>query len=118
MILGLVGTAVGLFLVGVSETLWLLLVGLAVMSLASGLVFATTTALISLSAREDEQGVVLGVAASVTGLARIAAPLAGAFLFQHVDVSAPMVLGAVLFALCAVGAAWAVGRRPAVAPTP
>lgn len=118
MLIGLVGTAAGLLLLAVSESLWLLLIALALMALASGLVFATTTALISLSARDDEQGMVLGVTASATGLARIGAPLLGGLLFQHVDVSAPMLLGAALFALCALGGAWAVGRRPAVAPTP
>ncbi len=104
MIAGLAGTAVGLLLVAVSESLWALLPGLAVLAVGSGLVFAATTALISLTAGEAEQGTVLGLTASVGGAARIAGPVIGTLLFQHVGIASPLILGAVLFALCAAGA--------------
>jgi multidrug resistance protein len=104
MIGGLVGTAAGLLLVAVAEGLWLLLPGLAVLAVASGLVFATVTALISLAAHDAEQGSVLGLTASVGGAARIAGPVAATLLFQHAGVGVPLILGAALFALCAVGA--------------
>jgi MFS transporter, DHA1 family, tetracycline resistance protein len=104
MIAGLVGTAAGLLLVAVSESLWALLPGLAVLAVGSGLVFAATTALISLAARESEQGSVLGLTASVGGAARIAGPVIGTLLFQHAGIASPLILGAVLFALCAAGA--------------
>ena len=104
MIAGLVGTAVGLLLVAVSESLWALLPGLAVLAVGSGLVFAATTALISLAAPESEQGSVLGLTASVGGAARIAGPVIGTLLFQHAGIASPLILGAVLFALCAAGA--------------
>jgi multidrug resistance protein len=104
MIAGLAGTAVGLLLVAVSESLWVLLPGLAVLAVGSGLVFAATTALISLTAGEGEQGTVLGLTASVGGAARIAGPVIGTLLFQHAGIASPLILGAVLFALCAVGA--------------
>ncbi|HEX2504433.1 MAG TPA: MFS transporter [Miltoncostaeaceae bacterium] len=104
MIAGLIGTAVGLLLVAVSESLWVLLPGLAVLAVGSGLVFAATTALISLTAGEAEQGTVLGLTASVGGAARIAGPVIGMLLFQHVGIASPLILGAVLFALCAAGA--------------
>ncbi len=113
---GLVGTAVGLLLVGVSQDLWLLLVGLAVLSVASGLVFATTTALISLAAGEREQGAVLGLTASVGGAARIAGPLAATALYQHAGIAVPLLAGAAVFALCAAGAVRLAGpRTPATA---
>jgi multidrug resistance protein len=104
MIAGLVGTAAGLLLMAVSHGLWTLLPGLAVMAVGSGLVFATTTALISLSAGEKEQGSVLGLTAAVGGAARIAGPVVATILFQHAGISVPLILGAVLFALCAAGA--------------
>lgn len=114
MISGLAGTAAGLLLVGVSESLWLLLPGLAVLAVSSGLVFSTTTALISLAAHESEQGSVLGLTASVGGAARIAGPVVATLLFQHAGIAVPLFLGAVLFALCAAVAlrargAWAPG---------
>lgn len=101
---GLWGTAAGLLLVAASRDLWLLLVGLAVLAVASGLVFSTTTALISLAAGEHEQGLVLGLSASVGGAARIAGPLVATVLFQHAGIGVPLLLGAALFALCAAAA--------------
>ncbi len=104
MIAGLAATSAGLLMVAASGSLWLLLPGLAVLAVGSGLVFATTTALISLSAGDDEQGSVLGLTASVGGAARIAGPVLATLLFQHAGIAVPLVLGAVLFALCAAGA--------------
>ena len=46
----------------------------------------------------------LGLTASVGGAARIAGPVAATLLFQHAGVGVPLILGAALFALCAVGA--------------
>lgn len=114
MIGGLVGTAAGLLGVAAAEDLWLLLVSLAVLAVASGLVFSTTTALISLAAGDHEQGLVLGLSASVGGAARIGGPLVATLLFQHAGIAVPLVLGAVLFALCAAGAV-RVPARPALA---
>ena len=88
----------------IAHELWVLLVGLMLLSIASGLVFATTTALISLAAHEREQGVVLGLNASVGSAARIAGPVVATLLFQHAGVAVPLVVGAVLFALCAAAA--------------
>ncbi|WP_217914511.1 MFS transporter [Miltoncostaea marina] len=110
MIGGLLGTAAGLLGVAAAEDLWLLLPALGVLSLAAGLVFSTTTALISLAASEREQGLVLGVSASVGGAARIAGPLAATALFQHAGIAVPLVMGAALFALCAAGAVRAAPR--------
>ena len=117
MIAGLAGTSAGLLAVAAAESLWVLLVGLAVLAVASGLVFSTTTALISLAAGEREQGSVLGLTASVGGAARIGAPVAATLLFQHVGVATPLVVGAALFALCVAAAAWTVrpSRSPAAA---
>jgi MFS transporter, DHA1 family, tetracycline resistance protein len=110
---GLVGTAAGLLLVGVARDLWLLLIGLAVLAIASGLVFSTTTAMISLAAGDREQGLILGLSASVGGAARIAGPLVATLLFQHAGIAAPLFLGAAIFAICAAGAVRLTGRPPA-----
>lgn len=114
MIGGLAGTAAGLLLVAVSHNLGLLLPALALLAVASGLVFSATTALISLAAGDREQGMVLGLTASVGSAARIAGPLVGTALFEHAGIAVPLVLGACLFALCAAGAVRVVGR-PALA---
>ena len=110
MIGGLAGTAAGLLVVGLSHNLWLLLAGLAALAIASGFVFATTTALISMAAGEREQGALLGLNASISGAGRIAGPVVATLLFQHAGIEVPLLVGAVLFALCAAGAIRVVGR--------
>lgn len=102
---GLAGTAAGLLMTAAAQDLWLLLPGLGVLAIASGLVFSTTTALISLRAAEDDQGAVLGLGASVGGAARIAGPLVATALFQHAGIAVPLIVGAALFAACAAAAA-------------
>ena len=104
LIAGLVGTAIGLAVTALAHDLWVLLVGLLFLSVASGLVFATTTALISLAVDERDQGVILGLNASVGSAARIAGPVAATLLFQHAGVAVPLVVGAALFAVCAAAA--------------
>jgi DHA1 family tetracycline resistance protein-like MFS transporter len=116
MIAGMAGTAVGLLAVAAAEDLWLLLAGIGVLSVASGLVFSSTSALISLAAGDREQGSVLGLTASVGGAARIAGPVVATLLFDHVGIAVPLVVGAVLFALCAGGALRAVARPAIAAP--
>jgi MFS family permease len=112
--IGLGGTAVGMALLAVSGPLPLLLLALALIGLASGLVFATISALISLAAGEDEQGGVLGVLASSSGLARIAGPLVATALFQEVGVSSPLALAAILFAACLILATFGAPRPAAL----
>lgn len=113
---GLAGTTAGLWLLAASHHLAVLLVALGVVAAASGFVFAATSALISLATDDADQGAVMGVAASVSSLARVIAPLAAGALFQHVDPSAPLLLGGGLFLLCAIGVLWTTAR-PAVAPS-
>jgi multidrug resistance protein len=114
MIWGLAGTAAGLGLMAAAMNLPVLLVALAVLGVSSGLAFATLSALISHAATDDEQGEVLGLAASTGSVARIVGPVTAGFLFDLVVPGAPLAVGAVLMALCVV---FAIARvpRPTVA---
>jgi MFS transporter, DHA1 family, tetracycline resistance protein len=112
MVWGLAGTGGGLLAVAAARDLWLLLPGLALLAVASGVVFSTTTALISLAAAEHEQGAVLGLSASVGGAARIAGPLAATLLFQHAGIAVPLIAGAALLAVCAAAAPRIVADAP------
>jgi MFS transporter, DHA1 family, tetracycline resistance protein len=109
---GLVMTAAALALLAVVESLWALFPVLALLALGSGLVFPTVTSLVSKRAPEGDQGGVLGLMASTGGLARVTSPILATVLFEHVGVAAPYVLGAVLFALCAVYAFAGAGSMP------
>ena len=100
MIWGLTGTGTGLALMAVAHDLWLLLAALVLLGIASGLAFASLSALISQAAPEDEQGGILGLAASTSGIARIVGPVSAGALFDFVTPGAPLAAGAVLMFVC------------------
>ncbi len=116
LIVGLIGTALGLGMLAFATDLSVLLVALVILGVFSGLAFAAATSLISRATAENEQGGVLGVTASASAAARIVGPLAGGALFD-MSFGAPMWVGAAVTALCAVVAMVAV-RRPAVVASP
>ena len=116
LLAGLWGTGVALALIPACYSTWALLVVMLLVAGASGLVFPTVTALFSKAAGAEDQGGLLGVLASSGGLARILAPVGATALFQHVGIATPYLVGAVLFAGCALLAVRGVGRHsPAVA---
>ena len=110
MIWGLAGTAVGLAMLAVAFDVAVLLVALAILGVFSGLAFATISALISHAAPVDMQGGVLGIAASASGMARVVGPLAAGALFQYLNPSAPLAIGAVITAGCVLLASRTVLR--------
>ena len=100
MLVGLAATGVALGLLGVITQVWALFPVLALLA-ASGLVFPTVTSQVSKEVGEGDQGGILGLAASVGGLARIFGPLAAGVLFE-VAIPLPYLVGAGLFAVCFV----------------
>lgn len=98
MNLGIVLTAVALGLLGVTTNI-VALFPVAALLAASGLVFPTVTAMVSNAAADDEQGAMLGVLASASGLARAIGPVAAGALFDWA-IPAPYLVGAGLFAVC------------------
>jgi MFS family permease len=114
MVWGLIGTAVGLAILAAAFNVLVVLLALLVLGIFSGLAFAALSALISHAAPVDAQGGVLGVAASTSGLARVGGPILAGVLFEFIDPSAPLVVGAVLSAVCVLVATRSV-LRPAAA---
>jgi DHA1 family tetracycline resistance protein-like MFS transporter len=102
LLVGLVITGVGLLGLALVTNVGALLVALAPLALGSGLVFSTTTSLISRRVGEADQGGALGLTASVSGLARIVAPIGATVLFQALDPGVPLAVGGVMFLACAV----------------
>jgi multidrug resistance protein len=98
MNLGIVLTAVALGLLGITTNI-VALFPVAALLAASGLVFPTVTAMVSNAAADDEQGAMLGVLASASGLARAVGPVAAGALFDWA-IPAPYLVGAGLFAVC------------------
>jgi DHA1 family tetracycline resistance protein-like MFS transporter len=114
MVWGLIGTAVGLAILAAAFNVLVVLLALLVLGIFSGLAFAALSALISHAAPVDAQGGVLGVAASTSGLARVGGPIVAGVLFEFIDPSAPLIVGAVLSAVCVLVATRSV-LRPAAA---
>ena len=113
MLTGLVVTGVGLALLAVTTWLWALFPVLVLIA-ASGFVSPTVTSLVSKAVGDADQGGMLGIVASSSGLARTFGPLAAGALFD-IDVPLPYVVGAGLFGLCVVIALTRPGES-AVAP--
>jgi multidrug resistance protein len=108
MLMGLVLTGTALGLLAITTHLWALFPVMALLA-ASGLVFPTVTSLVSKAVAAGDQGGMLGLLASSSGLARVAGPLAAGAMFD-LAVPLPYVVGAGLFAVCLLIALRGSGR--------
>jgi predicted MFS family arabinose efflux permease len=84
---------------------------LAPMSVGTGLVNPSLSALLSRMARKDDQGGTLGIGESASALGRIVGPEAGTFSYDHISFGAPYVGGGVLMAVAAAVAV-TLGQAP------
>jgi MFS transporter, DHA1 family, tetracycline resistance protein len=93
---GLVLDGLGLLALAVATT-WPRLVGaLLLLVVGQGLVTPTLSSVVAGRAAAGRRGSVLGVQQSAGAAARVAGPAAGGWLFQHVGVAAPYVVGGML----------------------
>jgi DHA1 family tetracycline resistance protein-like MFS transporter len=93
---GSVLLSVALLAWALTPTFWALLVVLAPLSLASGILQVSLNSALTKSVYPEEVGGTLGLAASLAGLTRVIAPVLGGFLLGNVSTAAPGVLGALL----------------------
>ncbi len=93
---GLVFTTAGLLLIGYAPQPWVLYAGLAALALGSGLVNPSTSGLISLYAKPEEQGMVLGIFRSLSSLARAITPMIAGVVFWRFGSKSVFVAGAVM----------------------
>ncbi len=99
---GLGVSILGFLAIGYANQPWLLYGGLALLALGSGLVNPSTTGLISLYARADEQGRVLGIFRSLGSLSRAITPVLAGLVFWRFGATSVFVAGAVLAAAALV----------------
>jgi MFS family permease len=92
--LGLASNAVGLVLVAVDAGWVALAPGLLLLVLGQGLLAPTLASAVAGRARQERRGATLGFQQSAGGLARVAGPLLGGALFQHVGIASPYLVGA------------------------
>ncbi len=99
---GLAISISGFLAIGYADQPWMLYTGLALLALGSGLVNPATTGLISLYARADEQGRVLGIFRSLGSLSRAFTPVLAGIVFWRYGATSVFVAGAVLAAVALV----------------
>jgi len=93
---GLVSTAAGLLVVGLGFHAWMMYAGLALVALGAGLVNPSTTGLISLYSRQEEQGRMLGIFRSLGSLSRAITPIVAGAVFSLLGSESVFVGGALL----------------------
>jgi MFS family permease len=82
-----------------TPTVWLLLVVLAPLALASGVLRVSINSALTKSVYPEEVGGILGMSASLESLARIVSPIVGGFLLDQLGTAAPGIVGALLMGL-------------------
>jgi MFS transporter, DHA1 family, tetracycline resistance protein len=102
--------AVGLAILPLSGNPWLLLPGLSLLALGSGLHNPSSLGLLSLLTGADEQGGTSGIYRSFGALARTLGPLAGPWMFQEVGIRSPFWAAGVLM-LVTFFLGWSLLRR-------
>lgn len=113
---GLIVTGFGLLLLAGTNGIPVLLISLALMAVGSGLILATSSSLLA-AAGGAAAGAVLGIAAAVSGAARIGGPAVAGWLFDVGSPAAPMYFGAVLYAFAALAIVFGLGPRATAAST-
>jgi MFS transporter, DHA1 family, tetracycline resistance protein len=81
-----------------TPTLGILLVVLAPLALAGGVLNVASNSALTKSVYPEEVGGALGLSAALGSLTRVASPVVGAFLLDRVSAAAPGILGALLMA--------------------
>jgi DHA1 family tetracycline resistance protein-like MFS transporter len=99
---GSLALAVGIFLIPFAGSLWVLLVSMIIVAYGFSVTSPVLNSLISQQIDDDEQGAVLGVARSVTTLARVAGPIWAGFLFSMMGRAWPYYAGSVVMIVVTV----------------
>ena len=113
--IGLSLVAVGLLLLGISNTWPLLFVALFLLSLGQGMSGPSGSALVAELAPVERRGEAIGYQQSTAAFGRVAGPVMAGALFDHVGISAPFFVSGVLI-LCAVGSVWSITRAALTTP--
>ena len=94
--------AVGLLLIGLAQSLWVILLGLTLLAVGFGGTLPSLVSLLSQAVPDDVQGGSLGVGQSVTAASRIFGPLLGGVMWDLAGPTSPFVAGSLLAALAAL----------------
>lgn len=114
---GVVVLVIGLLLYPMARTVLQLALVIPFVPIGTALLFPASTSLLSRVAEPGRIGLLMGVAQTFAGMARIIAPLAATAAFQHLSHGAPFQLAALVVALVSV-LVWRVVLPAAPAQAP
>ncbi|BBK44524.1 tetracycline resistance MFS efflux pump [Allostella vacuolata] len=113
---GLFLLSVGLFGLGMADSVAMLFATSALLGIGFGLANPSLASLVSRSADPADQGMVLGVFQSASSLSRVVGPLLAGVAFAHLGKSAPFLVGAAVLLPVAVIVVRMAVRPAAVEP--
>lgn len=117
VVIGTMAMSWGLLFAPLCHSYAPLLLVMGVLALGSGLAGPSLQSLISRKTNAEDQGGILGLAQSLSSLARVLGPLGAGYFFGKLGVSAPWLIGGSLMALaCAIAVGLLVADR--VPPRP
>ena len=108
----LVATGIAVFFQVVPTKAWVLYVIVPFFAIANGLVMANLNALISRSAKSDEQGEILGINASVQALAQAIPPVLAGYLAASTAFSMPIVVASIIIVISGIAFIALVKKQP------
>ncbi len=102
LLMGLVLAAIGFVGIGLSNSLVMLAAVVTVLAFGIGVISPSVNGMISLLAKDDEQGEALGVSQSLSALGRIIGPVIGGWLYRDYGPSIPFFFAGItiFIALC------------------
>jgi MFS transporter, DHA1 family, tetracycline resistance protein len=102
LIVGLIGVVTGMLILVITHQWWLLIPQVICLAMGQGLAMPAMSSTISARIDPTKRGELMGVQQSFGSLARVIGPLTAGLLFDHVDIAAPFVMGAALYAVAIV----------------
>ncbi|MBK8550377.1 MAG: MFS transporter [Ignavibacteria bacterium] len=102
LIVGCLIAAAGLYFIGYSTTVVMLLTFLFVLSLGNGMGNTVSQSLLSQNVSPDRQGTILGINQSLGSFARFLGPTWGGFVYQYLGYKSPFITGGIVMVLITI----------------
>ncbi len=111
LIIGCFMAAIGLYFIGYSESVNMLLSVLFLLSLGNGMCNTVSQSLLSQNVSPDKQGTILGINQSLGSFARFLGPTWGGFVYQYLGYKAPFITGGIFMLMITVYSYFVLGGK-------
>lgn len=102
LIIGCLIAAAGIYFIGYSTTVVMLLTFLFILSLGNGMGNTVSQSLLSQNVSPDRQGTILGINQSLGSFARFLGPTWGGFVYQYLGYKSPFITGGIVMVLITI----------------